>query len=767
MDDFTCVLTKMAKDREDRPKITVPQVAVYEVDEKTWKESHKRTVGNGNPVAIVDAETWSHFHNPNMFGFLVFDTYGDKEPSIVGGRWVLDDEGNKVKKPNGKYAWVEDESTWPVRWNRCEKHEKTKNNKAMGKCGSCSQSRIKPKNIGKMRTTIKNRKYRITKGWVWDDEVENMLTLFAMRGVETLYAHNMGVDLLALMSRMFPDLNNPLEYFTQESENDESRILFGGSKPITATLDISPFIKSNKKFQRTVYDYREKRYVVKHDYPVEMRDSYKLLPMPLAKLGESIGYPKGKTPAIFMQEKPLYMQIKSEDIEYCVRDCEVLFFALQTFYKQVKDLGYHGRDLPLTSGTLGAQMIADANVKECQGHRHPLFQKKEKSWKYEAIVEDPDYDDICRKAMVGGRTQVFNSNVMSVEAYGIDANSMYPSMMTNTDLFFPDFRSMKPIKTLKDLQAYVDDGEGCVHVQWVRPKEDQLGLLTHRNDDNSLDWTKTEGQAWITMPEYRHALLRGYKLTPVKEHGMYGIGCSRLNYNPFSCVKKWYDLRKEMQAKKDPNEFVIKILLNAGGFGKFVERNKDKVIIEEQDMHRFPCDWDFSKVVEQDGVSYGYLTAPDFHRADGTANIMGAYITAYARINLYEVGLSVGTEHLMYCDTDSWKHTNPNWENPWDNAELGGWKLEQIYDHWQSVAPKQYKYHAIWDEKEGDCDKWIARVKGASLRNIDARTFDLEGSVTFKRVVGMKESWRYGIKAGSWIEVTKDLGTKTTKEVEQ
>ncbi len=768
MKGFNLVSSKVAKERSDRPKITVPQIAVYEQCDKVWSKTRKNTMGNGNPVAIIDAETWADFHRPNMFGYLIFDWTGEAEHTVVGGKWVLDDEGNRIVKPNGKWAWEVDESTFPKRWVRCHKHGKTKNNQAMEKCDACHQVVVKPKNIGKMRTTYSNRRRRITKGWVWDDEVDNLVILLENANVETVYAHNMTVDLIALMTRMFPTLEHPLEYFTQKNGNERSRLLLGGSKAITATIDLAPTLTriKGKQYRRKVYDYNEKKYVMVEDRPLELRDSAKLLPMPLAALGAGIGYPKGETPEIFKQSKPRYMEITDDMVSYCVRDCEVLFFSLQIFYEQVKGLGYHGRDLPLTSGTLGSQMIANANVTECKKERPALFQKKEKSWKYEAIVDSPDLDDICREAMVGGRTQVFHSDpVIGVEAYGIDANSMYPSMMTNTNLFFPDYRYMSKIKTKKELTDAVEKGEGVVFVKWKRPDGDNLGLLAHRNEDNSLDWTKTEGQSCITFPEYRHALACGYTMTPVKKDGIYGITCARLNYNPFSCIKKWYDLRKEMKANGDPNEFCIKILLNSGGFGKFVERNQDSAIIEEQDMVNFPVDWQFSSVAEKDGINYGYLTNPEFHRADGTANIMGAYITAYARINLYEVGMSIGTEHLLYCDTDSWKHTNCDWHNQWDNADLGGWKREQVYDYWHSVAPKQYKYHATWDEGAGNCDKWKARVKGASIGHLDAKTLDLEGNVTFKRVIGLKESWRSGDKAGSWMEVTKSIGTKTTKEV--
>ena len=102
---------------------------------------------------------------------------------------------------------------------------------------------------------------------------------------------------------------------------------------------------------------------------------------------------------------------------------------------------------------------------------------------------------------------------------------------------------------------------------------------------------------------------------------------------------------------------------------------------------------------------------------------------------------------------------------------MGQWKHENTYDFWHSTRPKQYKYHATWDEKKGDVDIWNARIKGCSLKKaagdagIDYNKFcmelDLEGTITFEGVVGIKESWRSKeTRAGQWVKREKSIGKK-------
>jgi hypothetical protein len=774
-----CEYYEMHPARWDRPSIATPMLEEESISFDIWQKDNKHSIFRHNkPFMAFDFETWADADKPATFAMVIVEKTATMEETITGGDFKLDKDGNRMKDPKtGKYLYVVDESKWKTKWTRCEKHIKTKNTASLTKCDDCTKESIKPKRVGKLKTKAKKgtERVRITRFWCWADEIEEYaIPLIMERNVEIAYAHNLTFDLVALLKAIRGDLSHPLEYFVQDP-NERSRILFGGSKVMTATIDLAPFFekKFGKEYSRKVFNYKTKRYEIAHDYPFEVRDSVKLLPMRLASIGEACGFPKGETPKIFTDKTHKdygnYDAITTNMIDYNIQDCEVLFRGMQSFFLNIKELGYHSADLPLTSGTLGAQMIARANIDECKkAKRRPLFHKKEKSWKYAATVHNPEIDDICRKSMVGGRTQVFNDEEVQGRSFGIDAKSMYPSQMTNEELPYPDFRNQSVVKKPK---AITDDiiaqSEGCVHVSWKRPKSDAVGFLSARNERGTLDWTMDKGTRWITLAEYRYAKSCGYDLKIVKdneENGVCAVIMGRLDYNPFSCVKKWYNLRKQMKANNDPNEFVIKILLNAGGFGKFVERNQNSIICEEQDCYGIDDGyWRFSAVAGNDDIMYGYGLETDeegqdlFNRADGTANIMGAYITAYARINMHEVATMIGAEHLLYCDTDSWKHTNADMICPMQGNELGQWDLEQEYDYWFSVAPKQYKYHAI-EEDGKPCDKWKARIKGVSTSQAESQEeIDILAPQTYETIVGIKSSWRQGLEAGQWTTITKQV----------
>ena len=807
--------------RKDRPTIGIPTMEVFEQDFNEWRGDKKNTIKL--PYAAFDCETFAHFHQPNMFGVVIVEKVydaSDKKPHIVGAKILKNEDGSLMEDERGKYRYVEDKDSWQKRWDRCDKHSKTKNTKAMTKCDDCTQTSYKPKNYGKFVVKVdeKKAKIRMTKLWCWDDEFEKAIVPVLMKAkVDKVYAHNATVDIIAMLTRLHPEYNHPFEHFMTDNPMSRSRILLRGSSILTCTIDVAPFYnKHNKRpYKAKKYCYKEKKMVWTEEYEIEFCDSYALLPSSLAKLGEAVGYPKGNTPELFKQEEIRYMEITDEMVSYCVRDCEVLFNVMDGFWTTIKGLGYHGTTLPLTSGTLGSQMIGWQNCQDAakDTDRGSLYQKKEKSWKYETIINNPDLDDICREAMVGGRTQVFHSEKVETTAFGIDANSMYPAQMTNPHHFFPNFKSMHEVKKVKDFTtAVLDKAEGCVYVNWKRPANDQIGIFSHQETrelkDGStvvvggLDWTLTQGRRWITFPEYRHALEMGYTIKPMKcpKHKVVAVICPRLDYNPFTVIDKWYNKRKEMKANNDPNEYVLKILLNSGGFGKYVEQNYDEALTSLTDSALWGDDWHYSEVIKDEEIdeSYGYIKCETPRRADTTANIMGAYITAYARLNLYAVACEIGVEHLIYCDTDSWKHTNAEMKCPYDGDELGQWKLEQVYDEWQSVAPKQYKYHAVWDEDKKDCSSWNVRVKGASLSQLlfvdgvrsndptqegdkeyrpmtqaELAAFDLKGSVCYKRVIGLRESYRTqrhketAIKAGTWHETVKKIYDKTIQEVKQ
>lgn len=757
---------------------------------------HRALNDNKTAGACLDIESYRDFHNPNMFGFLIWWTHGHKtEKRKVGA----------------------DPSKW--RWKRCEDHAKSKKLADKEACDKCV--RVKPKNYGQINTVpVKGpegeRKMHVIKGWVWEDEVETILVpLLIEKGVRTCWAHNATVELIAWLSMTKPELEHPLHYYIQNPK-DRARILFKGSGILSASVDLAEIYNRHNKQPMVWHQWNSKTQKIEeqHEYWMEFRDSTALMPVPLATIGKALGFPKGKTPTKFTEEDdPDFgniMAITDEDVLYCVRDNEVLWRGLQDYWRVFKDMGYHGHDIPLTVTGLGFQMIANDNRKSGDDNRRCLFKKAEHGWKYHSNVNNPELDDICRKAFVGGRTQVWNSEPYHGPAVGIDANSMYPSQLIS-DNAMPDYRSMalieKPDPSHDNVIMNGTDSEkghqfveGVVNVSWKRPAHDKVGLLSHRNDDGSLTWTATEGTRWITFPEYRVAKAAGYDLRIVVDEEVGGcmVVMARLKANLFGMVKTVYEERKRRKANGDGTEFYLKIWLNGASFGAWATRVQNTMLIGEDDAAWLDEDWDFTGVSKVKGEMIGYAKETEKTRTDRTANIMAAYITAYARIDLYRAAHDIGPDRLLYCDTDSWKFKGTDEECYLEGNDLGEWKIEQRYDYWHSVAPKQYQYRATWDEDKGHIPEgqgWNARIKGCSLKmaakqvakelGVDPEGFwndfvrdhlDITGEVTFDRVMSIKETlWHVGkegaVKAGSWKQVTKTVDPnrhkKTTMEVKQ
>ena len=753
--------------RLDRPPIRIPWYQVDSVPLSDWVKENPQTLKGGGPIAIIDAETWRDFDKPVMFGMVIFDREGGQEKYPCGGEYG----------PNGEI--IPTPEKWS--WDRCEKHKDSHKREPLENCPDCV--RVKPASFGtpSTRTNLSKRKQRITRCWCWADELEtHFIPLLMERQVNVIYAHNGTVDLIAFLSQVEADAYHPLQLFVQDDPKEFSKLLFKGSTVLQAQLDFATYFnrQNETEYARRVYDMKLGRSVIKKDYPVKWIDSLGVLPLRLAAIGEAVGYPKGHTPEKFTNfDHPDFgnvMKIVDEDIRYCIQDCEVLFHGLNQFFQMAKSLGYRGDVMPLTSGTLGSQMIATANIES--GSKPVLYRKKKGSkWKYQTIVNEPDLDDVCRFSMYGGRTQAFKTNPHLDYWAKWDANAFYPSQMVpSAERRFPDFRHQQGVKNPSELTPEIFDSmEGCAYVKWTRPDSDLVGLLPGRNEDRKLDWTLSEFTGWVTFPEIRRARELGYQieLKNCPNTGYAGVVMATLPYNPFECLQAWYDERLRMKQADDPREFAVKILLNSGGFGKFVERNRSRIITTEEAWVRMDPEWEFSKVIGNEAIVYGYAES-NFERADTTANIMGAYITAYARIELHRVLTEIGFENLLYCDTDSAVFTTGE-RLSLEGSKLGEWKLEQVGDYWWSAAPKQYKYHQTWDEDNGDCLKWNARIKGCSLRNaanhagIDYNQFceeiDLDGTVTFERVLSIKESWRKPdetMTAGKWIVETKDIGRR-------
>lgn len=160
--------------------------------------------------------------------------------------------------------------------------------------------------------------------------------------------------------------------------------------------------------------------------------------------------------------------------------------------------------------------------------------------------------------------------------------------------------------------------------------------------------------------------------------------CYKARFLPWrQFVKNNYDNRLKAKAMGDSyNTLRLKLLNNAGAYGKFVEK---------------PHNFVFENIINE----FGIIDSKVNEKEDLKINAKYTYIPlatipAYGRVCLIETALKFGWENVCYFDTDSIfciynEHTKAVWETINQNDELGGWGLEEIATRSQFSASKRYK----------------------------------------------------------------------------
>ena len=161
--------------------------------------------------------------------------------------------------------------------------------------------------------------------------------------------------------------------------------------------------------------------------------------------------------------------------------------------------------------------------------------------------------------------------------------------------------------------------------------------------------------------------------------------CYKSRFLPWrEFVHQNYIKRLEAKAKGDAyNTLRLKLLNNAGAYGKFVEKPHNMVN---------------KNIINVFGIIDSEVTEKDEIKCNAKYTYIPlATIPAYGRVCLIETALKFGWENVCYFDTDSIfciynKHTKEVWENEINqNDELGGWGLEEIAKRSQFSASKRYK----------------------------------------------------------------------------
>ena len=168
-------------------------------------------------------------------------------------------------------------------------------------------------------------------------------------------------------------------------------------------------------------------------------------------------------------------------------------------------------------------------------------------------------------------------------------------------------------------------------------------------------------------------------------------------------------------------------------------------------------------------ILVNYETQLDHINTHATANvIVGSYVTAYARLELYKV-LEKLQKRVLYFDTDScmYIHDPKLWNPPIINSRLGKWTDEEPdckITHFRGLGPKNYAYKM--KTKDGKV-KTKCKVKGITLdyKTNQIVNFDLYSKCVQDRTTEIKIRYDCRIKRNKERTVTSEPQTKTFRSV--
>jgi hypothetical protein len=395
---------------------------------------------------------------------------------------------------------------------------------------------------------------------------------------------------------------------------------------------------------------------------VTFADSMNIFAASVAKIGELINLPKLENEKV-KGEKLTKKNMTDKDIEYCKRDCKIVFMALLSMFEEIGSI-------KLTISSLSMYLFRNKYLP--------------------ADISFSERVDEFYESYYGGRCEAFR--IGSVDANVYDINSLYPYVMVNCS--FPDIKHLrKEVKlTVSYLHYLLKSYEGLAKIK-VRHKETFFGFLPVKykiNGSVKLLFPVGEFETTVNFNEIRFALEHEAIEILSVDYVVYGnpIDSPFINF-----INDTY--AKRQQTTNSLKSHIYKILMNAL-YGRFAMRMKltttyyenipFKIITELQqddkyyDIQIFNTERaDCYLITENEKLKNNFFSIPTF----------SSYITSEARILLLKNLFENEKNGVVYCDTDSiflMDHFSGNVSN-----SLGCFKLEQ--KHIKEISGlKNYKY---------------------------------------------------------------------------
>lgn len=322
--------------------------------------------------------------------------------------------------------------------------------------------------------------------------------------------------------------------------------------------------------------------------------------------------------------------------QYCVMDCEILAKALNAYRDIVRDLsgGYQIDPLDfMTSPQVGlALSIVMAPMPKGWDHSlwiySPSLYRKDSNVRFfRKEVRDIPSEDLTMimdkpvatmdsnelmfskvgwsvpgkiaaemvNHLVGGRTEIFATRTApGMRPMVIDARSMYPSMMASMRFVNPMTMNnvIIPIKGRQNILKHLEKRSGLFKVEIARPENSLMRQfpvipvkMAGKSEDSRLLWPDWEGKlrCMVSGEELRYLLensaIENDDVTITG--GWHGILMTQSESPLAQFAARLYGARKNARKiGKILDASLLKILMNAGGFGPHAEqREKEEIFI--------------------------------------------------------------------------------------------------------------------------------------------------------------------------------------------
>ncbi len=359
----------------------------------------------------------------------------------------------------------------------------------------------------------------------------------------------------------------------------------------------------------------------------------------------------------------------------------------------------------------------------------------------ETILRETDLR--IRKSFFGGRTEVFSPYAKSTgdEEIGYaDFTSLYPSIQALAEYPIGVGRYIK-----SDFET-VNNYFGFVYCKVTPPKGLHIPILPHHNEKDGklvFDLAPKIG-TWFTG-ELQNAINNGYvveEIYQIYHYDQHDTSLFKEFVTTFGSIKTENQIKTAEEGKNAllENEtsrlrleldetkfcynpglrFITKIVLNSL-WGKFAQRHNmmKTVIIKDSPKEFYKYMFDEKYVVSsilfltEDTIELKYKLDQEEDALSSNTNIAIASVTTgWARTWLYNAMQKVGTNNVIYADTDSIIYKYQKGNNPVKTDSCFGGMTDELDDTYiteiAAMAPKTYSY------KTSD-GKVVVKAKGFTL----------------------------------------------------